>query len=149
MEPLTTLIVVALMAVALNVLVTRFTYRGVPQTTLQRLRRLQQEIRELRRKYSETGDTKFLEKAKRKEKILIEFSLEVNRKLMLNMFITFGIGFAVFIAITSLFGVQPICQLPFPLPFIGSQLSPLWWFVIASMFFGAITSKLISPQRQR
>ena len=93
------------------------------------------------------GDKKLIQKLKRKEEYYQKISAEVMKKNMILMFISLGIFYAVFMALTPLYGsVGIVASLPsdlmIPLISQGNKLTFIGWYILALLAAGMPMGKI-------
>jgi len=93
------------------------------------------------------GDKKLIQKLKRRQEYYQKISAEVGKKNLMLMFVSLGIFYAVFMALTPLYGsVGVVASLPSDLtiPFIsqGNKLTFIGWYILALLATGMPMGKI-------
>jgi len=93
------------------------------------------------------GDKKLVQKLKRRQEYYQKISAEVGKKNMILMFISIGIFYAVFMALTPLYGsVGVVASLPsdltIPLISQGNKLTFIGWYILALLAAGMPMGKI-------
>ena len=99
------------------------------------------------------GDKKLIQKLKRKEEYYQKVSAEVMKKNMILMFISLGIFYAVFMALTPLYGsVGVVASLPsdlmIPLISQGNKLTFIGWYILALLAAGMPMGKIFEVKAE-
>ena len=99
------------------------------------------------------GDKKLIQKLKRKEEYYQKISAEVMKKNMILMLISLGIFYAVFMALTPLYGsVGIVASLPsdlmIPLISQGNKLTFIGWYVLALLAAGMPMGKIFEVKAE-
>ena len=99
------------------------------------------------------GDKKLIQKLKRRQEYYQKISAEVGKKNMILMFISLGIFYAVFMALTPLYGsVGIVASLPsdltIPLISQGNKLTFIGWYVLALLAAGMPMGKIFEVKAE-
>jgi len=99
------------------------------------------------------GDKKLIQKLKRRQEYYQKISAEVGKKNMILMFISLGIFYAVFMALTPLYGsVGIVASLPsdlmIPLISQGNKLTFIGWYILALLAAGMPMGKIFEVKAE-
>lgn len=99
------------------------------------------------------GDKKLIQRLKKKQEYYQKISAEMGKKNMILMFTSLGIFYAVFMALTPLYGsVGIVAFLPSDLtiPFIsqGNKLTFIGWYILALLATGMPMGKIFEVKQQ-
>lgn len=107
-------------------------------------------INQVRKEYMQlrkTGDEKQLKKLEKKLESMRKMETELSIKSFKPMIFTFVIFYLMWWWLSGLYkGMDSFVLLPFPLPYIGPSLNLFWWYLIASLWLGALMRKLFIPE---
>ncbi|HDJ66362.1 MAG TPA: DUF106 domain-containing protein [Nitrososphaeria archaeon] len=99
------------------------------------------------------GDKKLIQRLKKRQEYYQKISAEIGKKNMILMFISLGIFYAVFMALTPLYGsVGVVASLPSDLmiPFIsqGNKLTFIGWYILALLATGMPMGKIFEVKSE-
>ena len=107
-------------------------------------------INQIRKEYMQlrkTGNEKQIKKLEKKLGSMKKMETELSIKSFKPMIFTIVIFYLMWWWLSDLYkGMGSFVLLPFPLPYIGSALNLLWWYLIASFWLGALMRKLFTPE---
>ncbi len=118
---------------------------------METLRRYMEEVNAWQKQYIQamkSGDKKTLAKLKKREPAIKRMRAEMTRQQMKP----FAVTFIPFVFLWWLFnGVfmengAPImvAHLPFPLPFLGANLTFIWWYILSSFSITSLIQKVLN-----
>ncbi len=145
--PLMAMAIIFLSAILTNIVNTivslKFVYTPDYIEKRRRVAKLREEYNQIRR----SGDEKQLKKMEQK----LNAIRKIESELMFKSFRTFGVTIVVFYAIfwvlNNLYGKYGnFIYLPYILPFVGSSMNFLSWYIFSSIVIGIILRKFIYPQ---
>jgi len=99
------------------------------------------------------GDKKLVQKLKRRQEYYQKISAEVGKKNMIFMFVSLGVFYAVFMALTPLYGsVGVVASLPsdltIPLISQGNKLTFIGWYMLALLAAGMPMGKIFEVKAE-
>ena len=99
------------------------------------------------------GDKKLIQKLKKKQEYYQKINAEVGKKNMILMFMSLGIFYAVFMALTPLYGsVGIVASLPsdlmIPLISQGNKLTFIGWYILALLAAGMPMGKIFEVKAE-
>ncbi|MCP8308243.1 MAG: DUF106 domain-containing protein [archaeon] len=136
---------VALTAIILNI-ISNVATRLL--TDVGRARRIRAEVRAFRKELRQAmlaKDKAKEEKLRKKEKQMMKLEMKVSTERMKPMLL-FWIPFIIIYYLLASFigGYNTIVAIsPMPLPIIGTEIGLIWWYLISSLAFSAIITKLL------
>jgi len=138
-------LLVALTAIVLNI-ISNVATRLL--TDVERARRIRAEVRAFRKELRQATlakDKAKLDKLKKKEKLMMKEEMKISTQRMKPMLL-FWIPFIIIYYLLASFigGYNTIVAIsPISLPIIGTEIGLIWWYLISSLAFSAIITKLL------
>lgn len=145
-SPLAAIFVIILLAVVTNMVNTWFSLKYVYTPDYIEKRKKIAKLREEFRRVQRSGDEKQIKKMEQKVKTMQKMEME----LMFKTFRVFGVTLVVFYIIywflSDLYGkFGSFVYLPYVLPFAGSTMNFLGWYIFSSIVIGIVIRKFLYP----
>ncbi len=148
-SPIVAMFIIILSAVVTNAINTAVNLKFVYTPEYIEKRRKIAKLREEYKAAQSSGDEKQMKKMEQKLKAIQKMEME----LMFKTFRVFGITIIVFYAIYWLLGnlygeFGNFVYLPYVLPFVGSTMNFLSWYIFSSLVIGIVIRKFLYPPLQ-